>query len=351
MSFKKISSSTLLAMALSLGTNAMDQGQSQSQCGKSIKVEKCAKKAEKCSISEKASKGCADQAQDCDLSKSVAIDQIDDQCSDQNIVVEQQTHCGASITQEQCATQLGSQESLEQAIISNKGLSGIFAQGHRVRSHHMQHRVNFTQQNFQNDCFSDVNMTKVDFSQGNFNNVAMGGQFSKVKFKGANIQNSTFQGQIKGVNYAGSTMTNVDFRGAVFGTAGHLNHVHTSFEGATLENVNFAGATFNNQVSFNGAILKGKVSFEGAINAQNILLEGAKVQTLCNGINTLVTVTGEMAAHIKNDIKTLVGGGFTLAQIVAFKMHNVHHHDSDSDSSDCEDHHDHHDDHCHDGKI
>ncbi len=391
---KKVLGTGLVALALSLGANAMDKGQQakketyQQQASKSSQWSdvgqgkpKVALPADQFPASQKGSacsdqtlpsqqscsdqfpgsqKGsaCSDQTlpsqQSCsdqfpgsqkasDCSDQTFSNQQDcaseqgqfgsDQCDSSQSFIEEAQWCGARFDGVQCSD-WNSDNSLRK-LIKNDKFQNIRAEHQRMRSNHALRWEKVKGRHFENDCLSDFGLKK--FRNTTIRNVRFDGHMSKVIFgKDTKINDTTFQGTLNGVTFAGAEITKTSFAGVTFGRGGHAHTVSSSFQGAVLNDVSFRNAIFSEDISFAGAQFHGRVDFEGA-----------QIQTRCNGVATMVTISRAMANRLHSDLHAITDAGFGLAHWVAERgqcaantisgvVHTTlhSHHSDSSDSSD-----------------
>ena len=369
---KKVLGTGLVALALSLGANAMDKGQQakketyQQQASKSSQWSdvgqgkpKVALPADQFPASQKGS-ACSDQTlpsqQSCsdqfpgsqkasDCSDQTFSNQQDcaseqgqfgsDQCDSSQSFIEEAQWCGARFDGVQCSD-WNSDNSLRK-LIKNDKFQNIRAEHQRMRSNHALRWEKVKGRHFENDCLSDFGLKKFRFKNTTIRNVRFDGHMSKVIFgKDTKINDTTFQGTLNGVTFAGAEITKTSFAGVTFGRGSHAHTVSSSFQGAVLTDVSFRNAIFSEDISFAGAQFHGRVDFEGA-----------QIQTRCNGVATMVTISRAMANRLHSDLHAITDAGFGLAHWVAERgqcaantisgvVHTTlhSHHSDSSDSSD-----------------
>lgn len=342
---KRVLASGLVAMAISLGAQAMHQGK-QAQ-GKNVLVEEI-KSAQKGKQSQQAQSDCDDessseeecgnsqqsqqsqvvveekgscdqsqQASQCDNSQQAS--QCDNSQMSQSFGQEiTQAGCGATIMVGQCSRQL------DQNADWGQLLHGDFSHYH-VHGHHWttRHHVRWTKHSglkLSHNCFTDSRWSKLRFAKSAIMEFNWNGPMYKVTFAKSHIHQSTMRGHLLGVSFEHTKITNTSFHGAYFGLAdGRRSKIMTSFVGAELDNVNFSGAIFAQGVSFHGAKIGHNVNFVGAY-----------IETS----NGLVLVTADMAAHIVTGFGQmaqkgitigtfLIDGGFTLVNVAGNLVHGA----------------------------
>lgn len=159
---------------------------------------------------------------------------------------------------------------------------------------------------------NNCGLTNMTWSKFKFKTTVSNLQWNGPMYKNRfyqEVSKSHLSGPLNGVQFTGG-LSDVNFRGAHFGVAkGAHRTMHASFSGP-LNNVNFAGAVFESDVSFKGAQF-----------GQNVNFVGAQVAVSVDGNTHLVTLTEKAAAHFHNSCSKvknvglfIAGQGFQLAR-------------------------------------
>ncbi len=307
---KKFLSSTLVALAFSLGANAGGDYAQQNQCGP---AEQGAEQKE-CDSAQEGQWRQDDATVALPGHDPVPVTTVEvsaprtqwnasqdgawqQQFEEINLQEQQSSQrgfeCGAINQQGQDFEVLSEGANLTKRF-KTQGLNNVHAVKATIGGH--LKRKTCGQEGFSNSKFENSKMAHASFDKPVTNIIWLDGDMNNPTFH-AHVSHSRLSGKIRGAEFLGG-MSHVNFSSASFFKHGHIHNVTTKktiFAGR-IDHIDFAGVNLD-YADFSQVIFGQHVSFQGATIGRHVNFAGAQVEVIIEGEKRLLPMTEEIAAR------------------------------------------------------